>query len=115
MGILFSDNNAPKTSYTPSELISEMKKREDILLIDIRESHELAQGEIENALHIPVDQIPEKMGMLPKNKELIIFGHEGPKGKQVRNYLQKAGFFKVAYLKGGFTRWKKEVAESTLA
>ncbi|MRT92375.1 rhodanese-like domain-containing protein [Ancylomarina sp. 16SWW S1-10-2] len=115
MGVFFNDNNAPKTSYTPSELVSEMKKREDILLIDIRESHELAQGGIENALHIPIGQIPEKMGTLPKNKDLVVFCHEGLEGKQVRNYLKKGGFFKVAYLKGGFTRWKKEVAESIIA
>ena len=109
MGILFNDNNAPKTSYTPAELISEMKKREDILLIDIRESHELAQGEIENAIHIPIGQIPDKMGTLPKHKDLILFCHDGTESKKVRNYLQKGGFYKVAYLKGGIKGWRKEV------
>ena len=93
--LFFSSNNAPKTSYTPQELISEMEKRDDILLIDIRESHELAQGGIENAIHIPMGQIPEKMGTLPRDKDLVVFCHLGFRSKQVRNYLQKSGFYRI--------------------
>ena len=106
--LFLSNNDAPKTSYTPQELISEMEKRDDILLIDIRESHELAQGGIENSVHIPMGQIPEKMGTLPKDKDLIVFCHLGFRSKQVRRYLQKNGFHRTAHLKGGISRWRKE-------
>ncbi len=108
--LFFSNNNAPKTSYTPQELVSEMEKRDDILLIDIRESHELAQGGIKDAIHIPMGQIPEKMGTLPRDKDLIVFCHLGFRSKQVRRYLQKSGFHRTAHLKGGINRWNKEVA-----
>ena len=108
--LFFSNNdNAPKTSYTPLELVSEMEKRDDILLIDIRESHELAQGGIENAVHIPMGQIPEKMGTLPKDKDLVVFCHLGFRSKQVRRYLQKGGFHRTAHIKGGINRWNREV------
>mgnify|MGYP003624507056 CR=1 FL=1 len=106
--LFFSNDNAPKTSYTPQELLSEMEKRDDILLIDIRESHELAQGGIDNSIHIPMGQIPEKMGTLPKDKDLIVFCHLGYRSKQVRRYLQKSGFHRTAHLKGGINRWHKE-------
>ncbi len=108
MSFIFNDN-VPKTSYTPLELVGEMEKRSDILLVDIRESHELAQGGIEGALHIPMDQIPEKINTLPKDKDLVVFCHLGFRSKQVRRYLNKNGFHKVAHLKGGIARWKSEV------
>ncbi len=110
MGFFFNDNNAPKTSYTPTELVREMESRDDILLIDIRESHELAQGGIKNSMHIPMGQIPEQMGTLPKDKDLVVFCHLGFRSKQVRRYLQKSGFHRAAHLKGGINRWHKEVS-----
>jgi len=110
MGFFLNNNNTPKTSYTPQELVSEMEKRDDILLIDIREPHELAQGGIENALHIPMGQMPSKVESLPKDKDLVVFCHLGFRSKQVRRFLQKSGFFRAAHLKGGLNRWNREVS-----
>lgn len=110
MSFFLNNDNAPKTSYTPQELISEMEKRDDILLIDIREPNELAQRGIDNALHIPMGQMEEKLATLPKDKDLVVYCHLGFRSKQVRRYLQKCGFYRAAHLKGGIARWNKEVS-----
>lgn len=104
-----NNNNGPKTSYTPLELMSEMEKRKDIMLIDVRESHELAKEGIKNAMHIPMGEIQDRLPLLPKNKDIVIFCHLGFRSKQVRNYMHKLGYFKTAHLKGGLNSWNKEL------
>jgi len=106
---LFKNNNTgPKTSYTPFELMSEMEKRDDILLIDVREPNELAKDGIENAMHIPMGEIQDRLPLLPKDKDMVIFCHLGFRSKQVRNFLHKVGYHRVANLKGGLNRWNRE-------
>ena len=110
MSFFFNNDNAPKTSYTPLELVSEMENRDDILLIDIREPHELAQNGIANSVYIPMGQMEAKLDSLPKDKDLIVCCHLGFRSKQMRRYLQKSGFYRAAHLKGGINRWHKEVS-----
>lgn len=107
----FFQNNdiGHKTSYTALELMSEIEKRDDILLIDVRESHELAKNGIANAIHIPMDEIQNRLPLLPKDKDIIIFCHLGFRSKQVRNFLHKVGYHKAAHLKGGLSSWNREL------
>jgi rhodanese-related sulfurtransferase len=107
MSFFTQNNNDPKISYTALELMDELKKRNDILLIDIREPHELAKKGIENSIHIPMGDIQNKIPTLPKDKDIIIFCHLGFRSKQVRNYLRKIGFYKAAHLKGGLYSWNR--------
>lgn len=108
--IFFQNNsNGPKTSYTASELMSELQKRDDILLIDIREPQELAKEGIKDAMHIFKDEILDKLPLLPKDKDIVIFCHLGFRSKQVRNYMHKMGYHRTAHLKGGLNSWNKEL------
>ncbi|BAX80332.1 hypothetical protein ALGA_1974 [Labilibaculum antarcticum] len=111
--IFFKNNdNGPKTSYTPLELMTEMAKRDDILLIDVRETNELAKAGIENAMHIPMGEIQDRLPLLPKDKDMVIFCHLGFRSKQVRNYLHKVGYHRAANLKGGLNRWNREMKKN---
>ncbi|PKQ62900.1 hypothetical protein BZG02_11260 [Labilibaculum filiforme] len=89
--------------------MNEMEKRKDILLIDVRDDNELAKEGIKGAMHISANQIPDKLPLLPKDKDMVIFCHVGFRSKQVRNYLRKAGFYRTAHLKGGLNSWNKEL------
>ncbi len=106
-----NNDNGPKTSYTALELMSEMEKRDDILLIDVREPHELAKDGIKKAMHIPMGEIQNKLLLLPKDKDMVIFCHLGFRSKQVRNYLHKLGYHRAAHLKGGLNSWNKELKQ----
>lgn len=108
--ILFENkDNGPKTSYTALELMNEMQKRDDILLIDVREPNELAKEGIKNSMYIPVDEIPDKLPLLPKDKDIVVFCHVGFRSKQVRNYLHNEGYYRAAHLKGGLNSWNQEL------
>ena len=109
MSFFQNNDNGPKTSYTALELMNELEKRDDILLIDVREPHELAKDGIANAMHVPMDEIQNKLPLLPKDMDLIIFCHLGFRSKQVRNFLHKVGYHKTAHLKGGLYSWNREL------
>ncbi|WP_372751612.1 rhodanese-like domain-containing protein [Labilibaculum sp.] len=104
-----NNNNGPKTSYTALELMSELQKRDDIILVDIREPQELAKKGIANAMHISEDEMNDKLPLLPKDKDIVIFDHLGFRSKQVRNYMHKIGYHRTAHLKGGLNSWNEEL------
>lgn len=109
MGFSFKYNSADKLDFTPRELMEEMAKREDILLLDVREPLEVQICSLENAMHVPMGQIPSKIAELPKNKDLFVFCHMGVRSKQVMQYLRKIGFTRAFNLAGGIDRWSIEV------
>ena len=54
------------------ELKKKLDANSDLTIIDIRESSELAICKIQESIHIPMMDIPNKMNNLNKNEELII-------------------------------------------
>jgi rhodanese-related sulfurtransferase len=103
------NNPSEKLDFTPLELVREMEKRNDLLMLDVREHTEVQICHLQNAMHVPMGQIPNKLDDLPKNKDLVVFCHMGVRSKQVMNYLRKNGFSRVYNLKGGIDRWSVEV------
>ncbi len=57
--------------------IDELKARLDagatMLLIDVREDHEIASGSIPGAVHIPVGDLEARMTDIPKDVRLVFF------------------------------------------
>ena len=57
--------------------IDELKAQLDagamMLLIDVREDHEIASGSIPGAVHIPVGDLEARMTDIPKDVRLVFF------------------------------------------
>ncbi len=45
----------------------------DLLLIDVREDHEIVSGSIPGAIHIPVGELEARMPDIPKDVRLVFF------------------------------------------
>ncbi|WP_216616589.1 rhodanese-like domain-containing protein [Marinifilum caeruleilacunae] len=109
MGFSIKNDASGKSDLTPLEIIQEMEKRKDMMMLDVREPVEVQICHIENAKHIPMGEIPSKIEELPRDKDLVVFCHMGVRSKQVMNYLRRNGFSRVYNLKGGIDRWSVEV------
>ena len=48
-------------------------KKDNLLLLDVREKRELQNGTIENALNIPLNTLNNNLHLLPKIKKLLYF------------------------------------------
>jgi predicted sulfurtransferase len=44
-----------------------------VLLIDVRETHEIASGSIPGAIHVPVGELESRMDDIPKDVRLVFF------------------------------------------
>ena len=45
----------------------------EVLLIDVREDHEVASGSMPGAIHIPVGELETRMPDIPKDVRLVFF------------------------------------------
>lgn len=77
---------------------------EDQLLIDVRTPQEHALGSIPGAICIPVDNLRERLGSLPAERELLVFCQVGVRAYIATRLLIQHGL-KVRNLSGGFRRY----------
>ncbi|MGI5849472.1 MAG: FAD-dependent oxidoreductase [Christensenellales bacterium] len=70
------------------------------VLLDVRTKPEYDSGTIMDALHISVDELRERIGELPKDKEIIVFSNTGQRGYTAERILKQRGF-NVKNLAGG--------------
>lgn len=93
---------------TPVEVEEIIANSKDTVIIDVREDEEVANGMIHDALHIPLQQIPEKITNLNKEKEYILVCRSGGRSMKAALYMEEEGF-KVANMVGGMLEWTDEI------
>src|SRR5215469_2032416 len=76
----------------------------DEFLIDVRELNEVAQsGVLENAVHIPLGELRERLAELPRDRRIIVYCQKGQRGYLAACAQKGSGFEDAANLRGGFT------------
>ena len=67
----------PAAAQTERMEIDELKQQLDagaeVLMIDVREDHEVESGSIPGAIHIPVAELEARMSDIPKDVRLVFF------------------------------------------
>ncbi len=84
----------------------------DLVLLDVREDYEYALCKLENALHIPMNSIPQHLNAIPKDKNVVVYCHHGMRSASIVHFLKSNGFDKVSNLEGGIHSWAQEIDES---
>ena len=84
-------------------------KPDETLLLDVRETVELQQAAVADALHIPMNEIPERLDEIDREKTVICMCHVGGRSAHVAAYLQSQGFEKIYNLTGGIEAWARDV------
>lgn len=80
-----------------------------VLLIDVRESYEVAICRIEGAEHIPLRRIPEHADSLPKDRHLLVYCHAGGRSLRVTEFLRARGHPAVSNVAGGIEAWARRI------
>ena len=86
-----------------------LQRNEEAILLDVREPAELEICRIEGALHIPLNEIPDRHSTLPKDRPVIVFCHHGRRSANVQMFLTAKGFDKIINMQGGIHAWSKDV------
>ena len=79
------------------------------LLLDVREPWEWQTARIAGAQHIPMREVPARLGELDGAREVVAICHHGGRSQQVAMFLEKNGFSKVHNLQGGVDAWSRTV------
>jgi rhodanese-related sulfurtransferase len=64
----------------------------DVLILDVRNPDEAAQGVIKGSLLIPDEELAARMGELPKNKRIVTHCLTGIRAEMAYHKLKEAGF-----------------------
>lgn len=79
------------------------------ILLDVREIQEFAYCHIEGSLHIPMNDIPARIGELDPEREIVCICHHGMRSASVAGYLIRQNFRNVLNLSGGIDAWAVRV------
>jgi rhodanese-related sulfurtransferase len=74
------------------------------LVLDVRKDDEWAAGRLANAVHIPLAQVQDRAGELPKGRLVVTVCKDGGRSYKAAYALRQAGYDAVN-LAGGLTAW----------
>lgn len=73
-GLLLAASVAAQTGRLDvDELQAQLDAGAELLLIDVREDHEVESGSIPGAIHVPVGELETRMPDIPKDVRLVFF------------------------------------------
>lgn len=75
------------------------------VVLDVREPWEWASGHIEGAVHIPLMDLPARVGELDPQAPTLVVCHVGARSAQATAWLRQLGH-DVANLAGGMDAWE---------
>ncbi|HAM80657.1 rhodanese-like domain-containing protein [Ornithinibacillus bavariensis] len=93
---------------TAKELEQKLTAGEKLTIIDVREDDEVATGKIPGAKHIPLGQIPERLGELDKNEHYYMVCRSGGRSSNACEFLIQNGY-NVTNMVGGMLAWEGEM------
>ena len=74
-------------------------------LLDVRETDEVAaSGLLTNAVHIPLGELRDRIGELPRDRKILIYCQKGQRGYLAACALKGNAFDDVANLRGGYAQ-----------
>ncbi|MBC7632181.1 rhodanese-like domain-containing protein [Aeromicrobium sp.] len=78
----------------------------DLVVLDVREDHEWAAGHIDGAVHIPLGDLPVRVGELDPSTKTVVVCHLGGRSARATAWLQARGH-DVTNVDGGMEAWEQ--------
>jgi adenylyltransferase/sulfurtransferase len=97
---------------SPAELAARLQAGDDLVLVDVREPHELEISHLPGARLLPLGELPSRLAELDKDAEIILFCRTGTRSARALDILVTAGFTRLRHLAGGLNAWAQEIDQS---
>jgi sulfur-carrier protein adenylyltransferase/sulfurtransferase len=93
---------------TPEQVRVRLEQNPNLLLIDVREAHEVATGIIPRAKHISRGNLELRIEGIDRNRdrEVVLYCASGNRSLFAAKSLHEMGYTNVTSLSGGFSAWK---------
>ena len=100
----------PYTDVTPEEVRERLACGEDVYLLDVRESDEVAEWAYPIGVNIPLSELGDRLEELPRDRIIVVACHVGGRSAAVAQALSEAGW-DAENLTGGAVAWATEEAD----
>ena len=83
----------------------DLLKKDDLILIDIRDYNSFKNGHIENAIHIEDLNLQNFLNEKDKNNTILIYCYHGNSSLSAANFFSHYGFKNVFSMDEGYEGW----------
>jgi adenylyltransferase/sulfurtransferase len=97
---------------SPAELATRLQHGAELVLVDVREPHELEISHLPGAQLLPLGELASRLDELDQEAEIVLFCRTGTRSARARDILVAAGFTRVRHLAGGLNSWAHEIDRS---
>ena len=97
---------------SPQDLKARLDTSDRPVLLDVREDWETKLCRLDNALHIPIEELELRSEELDQADEIVVYCHHGVRSAAVADYLRRLGYTRVRNLAGGLDAWAATVDRS---
>jgi hydroxyacylglutathione hydrolase len=95
------------TSVVAEKDVEGLERRsQDAVVLDVREPEEYAQGHVPGAINLPQAELASRLEELPHDRTLLTMCRSGSRSLRAAQFLEQAGFDRVASVKGGTEAWR---------
>jgi hydroxyacylglutathione hydrolase len=79
------------------------------VVLDVRDDGEWRDGHIPGSVHIPYQELSERLGELPRDREIATLCSGGKRSGLAASILQREGFERIVHVGGGgIPTWRRE-------
>jgi rhodanese-related sulfurtransferase len=93
------------TNVTVQELAGRVAHEPDLVVLDVREPAEWADGHMPGARHIPMRQVSERLAEIPRDRRVALTCAGGTRSSLVASLLLSRGFTDLVNVWGGMNGW----------
>jgi rhodanese-related sulfurtransferase len=103
-----ADDDAPQLELDGPDLRAWVDAGRAPLLLDVRELGELESGYAQDSFLMPMNEVPSRLGELPKDRPIVVMCAAGVRSFGVAHYLREQGLQDAWSLAGGVGAWLQE-------
>jgi hydroxyacylglutathione hydrolase len=85
--------------------LKKLNGKNRVQIVDVRSPEEWSEGHLPGALHIPLAQLPDRVGALDASAPIVLHCKGGGRSSIATSFLQSRGMTNVSNLAGGFDAW----------
>ncbi|NKQ59356.1 MBL fold metallo-hydrolase [Amycolatopsis sp. K13G38] len=100
-----ADDLVQASRVTAAQLRDALRAEPGPVVVDVRNPAEREEGHIEGSLHIPLAQLPDRLGEIPPERSVVFHCAGGLRSSIAASLLRHSGHGDVSDLLGGYGAW----------
>lgn len=96
-------------AVSATELAAELAGPNPPLVLDVRQAEELEIASLPGALHIPLNELPSRLGEIPRDRPIVAMCHHGMRSARATAWLLTQGITSIRNFTGGIESWANDI------